>query len=145
MNLYAYNNTPIRQFGVCSVHLNFKGGSAICKFYVVEHTTMILGVADSERLGLVRVNFDMLDCSVKLVHNVTSESFKHEIEKDFPELFKGISLMDGEISIKLQEGAIPHVEPVRHVPQAMQEPLKKELDKLCEAKILHKVDIAESI
>ena len=32
MNLYAYNNTPIRQFGVCSVHLSFKEKSGICKF-----------------------------------------------------------------------------------------------------------------
>ena len=38
--------------------------------------------------------------------------------------------MDGEISIKLKEGAIPHVEPIRREPHAMQEPLKLELDKL---------------
>ena len=25
VNLYAYNNTPIRQFGVCSVQLSFRG------------------------------------------------------------------------------------------------------------------------
>ena len=49
------------------------------------------------------------------------------------------------ISIKLKDGAIPHVEPVRHVPHAMQEPLKRELDKLVNEKILHKVDIAEPI
>ena len=51
--------------------------------------------------------------------------------------------MDGEISIKLREGAILHVEPIRCIPQAMQEPLKAELDKLCKEKILHKVDISE--
>ena len=53
--------------------------------------------------------------------------------------------MDGEISIKLREGAIPHVEPIRHVPHVMQEPLKLELDKLCKEGILHKVDISEPI
>ena len=35
--------------------------------------------------------------------------------------------MDGEISIKLKSGSIPHVEPVRRVPHAMQEPLKMSL------------------
>ena len=30
------------------------------KFYVVEHATAILGVSDSEKLGLVKVNFDMI-------------------------------------------------------------------------------------
>ena len=53
--------------------------------------------------------------------------------------------MDGEISIKLREGAVPHVEPIRCVPHAMQEPLKAELDKLCNEGILHKVDISEPI
>ena len=42
--------------------------------------------------------------------------------------------MDGEIDIKLRDGAIPHVEPIRHVPHAMKEPLKKELDQLCNEK-----------
>ena len=35
------------------------------------------------------------------VHNVESDSFKNQIEHEFPELFKGIGCMDGEISIKL--------------------------------------------
>ena len=53
--------------------------------------------------------------------------------------------MDGEISIKLKDGAIPHMEPIRRVPHAMQEPLKLELDKLVSEGILHKVDISEPI
>ena len=53
--------------------------------------------------------------------------------------------MDGEISIKLCNGAIPHTEPIRHVPHAMQEPLKAKLDKLCKEGILHKVDISKPI
>ena len=65
VNLFAYNNTPIRQFGVCSIYLSIKGKSEICKFYVVKHTTAILGISNSERLCLVRVNFDMVDHSVK--------------------------------------------------------------------------------
>ena len=67
-----------------------------------------------------------MDCSVKVVHDVTSDSFRKQIESEYPELFKGIRLMDREISIKLKDGAIPHVEPVRCVPHVMQEPLKKE-------------------
>ena len=122
ITLYAYNNTPIRQYGTCSVRITFNGKQEICKFYVAEHATAILGVSDSEKLGLVKVNFDVIQSkTVKLVHNVSmSEIFKHEIETEYPELFKGIGCMDGEISLKLREGAIPHVEPIRHVPHAMQ-------------------------
>ena len=116
---------------------------------MVEHATAILGVADPEKLDLVKVNFDVVksEKSVRLVHAVShiSGEFKAKMEYKFPELFKGIGCMEGEISIKLKEGAIPHVEPIRHVPHAMQEPLKSELDKLCKEGILHKVDISEPI
>ena len=53
--------------------------------------------------------------------------------------------MDGEISIKLRGGAIPHVEPIRWVPHTMLEPSKNELNQLCKEKSLHKVDISELI
>ena len=97
-------------------------------------------------LRLVQVNFDMVKNEhVKITNEVKEEMFKQEIEKEYPELFQGIGLMKGEISIKLKEGAIPHVEPVRSVPHVMQELLKAELDKLVKEKILHKVDISELI
>ena len=90
ITLYAYNNTPIKQYGTCSVKVSFKDKQEICKFYVVKHATAILGVSDSEKLGLVKVNFDVIQSkTVKLVHDVSvSEVFKHEIETEYPELFK---------------------------------------------------------
>ena len=67
-----------------------------------------------------------------------------QLRKEYPDLFKGIGLVDGKISIKLKDGAVPHVEPIRRVPHAMQEPLKIELEKLVNEGILHKVDISLS-
>ena len=122
ITLFMYNNMPIKQYGTCSVKITFNGKQEICKFYVVEHATAILGVSDSKKLGLVKVNFDMIQNKMlRLVHSVNfeSEAFKAKMESEYPELFKGISCMDGEISIKLKEGAIPHVEPIRCVPHAM--------------------------
>ena len=126
---------------MCSIRSGFKDRWSVCKFFVVEQETALLGINDSEKLGLVKVNFD----TVKNIDEVTKESFKQKIEGEYPELFKGIGLMDGEISIKLKDGAIPHVEPIRRVPHAMQEPLKLKLDKLVNEGILHKVDISEPI
>ena len=149
VTLFAYNDTEIKQFGTCSVRLNFQGRSQVCKFFVVEHETAIVGITDSEKLGLIQVNFDMVrnENHIKIINEVKGdeESFKQTIEKEYPDLFKGIGLMDGEISIKLKDGAIPHVEPIRRVPHAMQEPLKLELEKLVNEGILHKVDISEPI
>ena len=140
--LFAYNNTEIKQFGTCSIRLSFQGRSQVCKFFVVEHETAIVGITDSEKLGLTCVNFDMVrnENHIKIVNEV-----KGEDEKQYPDLFKGIGLMDGKISIKLKDGAVPHVEPIRRVPHAMQEPLKLELEKLVNEGILHRVDISEPI
>ena len=147
ITLYAYNNTPIKQYGTCSVKVSSKNKQKICKFYVVKHATAILGISDSKKLGLVKVNFDVIQSkTIIMVNNIgLPEVFKCEMETEYPELFEGIGCMDGEISIKLKEGAIPHVEPIRRVPHAMQPPLTIELDKLCKEGILHKVDISEPI
>ena len=83
ITLYAYNNTPIKQYGTCSVKITFNGKQEICKFYVVKHATAILGVSDSKKLGLVKVNFDMIQNKMlRLVHsvNVESEVFKAKME-----------------------------------------------------------------
>ena len=79
------------------------------------------------------------------IHEVNEESFKKQIEKEYGELFKGIGLMKSEISITLKKGAIPHVEPVRRVPHAIQEALKAELEKIVKEVILYKVDFQSQL
>ena len=61
ITLYAYNNTQIKQYGTCNVKLSFKGRSTIGNFFVVEHETAIIGIHDAEKLGLIRVNFDLVE------------------------------------------------------------------------------------
>ena len=46
---------------------------------------------------------------IKIIDEVNEESFKQTIEKEYPDLFKGIGLMDGEISIKLKDGSMSHM------------------------------------
>ena len=38
---------------------------------------------------------------VKIINEISEELFRQNIEKEYPELFQGIGLMDSEISIKL--------------------------------------------
>ena len=73
--LFAYSSTQIKQYGTGSVKLSFKRKNVICKFFVIEHETAIVGITDSEKLGLVKVNFDMVDKGVKVVNEITSEMF----------------------------------------------------------------------
>ena len=60
VTLYAYNNTPIKQYRTCHVKLSFKGKSTISKFFIVEHETAIVGISYAEKLRLIKVNFDMV-------------------------------------------------------------------------------------
>ena len=85
ITLFAYNDTEIKQFRTCSVRLSFRKRSQVCKFFVVEHETAIIGITDSEKLGLVSVNFDMVqnEKHVKIIGEVKDdeESFKQTIER----------------------------------------------------------------
>ena len=65
----------------------------------------IVGITDSEKLKLVKVNFDMVK-GVKVIHEIMQESFKWKIEEEYSDLFKGIGLIKAKISIKLKDGAI---------------------------------------
>ena len=79
VTLFVYNDTEITQFGTCSIRLSFRNKSQVCKFFVVEHETVIIGITDSEKLGLVSVNFDMVqnEKQVKIIAQVSDEeSFK---------------------------------------------------------------------
>ena len=115
--LYAYNNSQIKQYGTCNVKLRFKGRTTIGNYFVVEHETAIIGIHDAEKLGLIRVNFNLVEEEkIKIIDEVKeSQEFKNQVKEKYPELFKGIGLMKGEINIKLKDGAVPHIEPVRRV------------------------------
>ena len=49
VTLFVYNNTPIKQYGTCSIRLSFKGISSICKFFIVKYETAIVGINDLEK------------------------------------------------------------------------------------------------
>ena len=57
-----------------------------CKFFMVEHETAIVGITDSEKLGLICINFDMVrnENHIKIVNEVKGEdeSFRQTIERE---------------------------------------------------------------
>ena len=58
--LYANNNTEIKQFGVCELLVEYREHCKICQFYVVDFPPVILGIHDSQSLGLITVHFDCI-------------------------------------------------------------------------------------
>ena len=119
----------------------------ICEFYVVDFLTAILGIHDSESLKLITVHFDCIEAEMSqpelslktkqstsmyinaIQNDADSGEFSIKIKHDYKDLFTGIGNMNTTIDIKLKEGAIPYVAPIRRVTHALQEPLRLELKK----------------
>ena len=62
--LYAYNNTEIKQLGVCELLVEYKANRKIREFYVVDFPTAILGIHYSESLKLITVYFDSIGAEI---------------------------------------------------------------------------------
>ena len=148
--LYAYNNTEIKQLGVCELLVEYKTRRKICEFYVVDFPTAILCIHDSESLKLITVHFDSIGTemsqpemkqSTPMYVNATqndadSDDFSIKIKRDYKDLFTGIGNMNIVIDIKLKQGAVPYVAPIRRFAHALQEPLRLELGKQVDEGIL---------
>ena len=70
---------------------------------------------------------------------------KMHIMELYPDLFKGVGTMDGaQVKLDVDPSIPPVVQPPRKIPQAMIEPLKKEIDQMLELKVIRKLDINEA-
>ena len=124
--LYVYNNTEIKQLGVCELLVAYKTNRKICEFYVVDFPTAILGIHDSESLKLITVPFDSIEAEtlhteslkgkasqstpmyVNAIQNDADlDEFSIKIKHDYKDLFTGIGNIITVIDIKLKDNAIP--------------------------------------
>ena len=64
---------------------------------------------------------------------------EEQVLKQFKDCFEGVGGFQGEYRITVDPAVPPVVHPPRRVPEALREPLKKELDSLVEQGILAKV------
>ena len=102
-------------------------------------------------LELITIHFDCIgaemsqtDMYVNAIQtNADLDDFSIKIKCEYKDFFTGIGNMNTTIDIKLEEGAIPYVAPIRHVAHALQEPLGLELKKLVDEGILRKLKIDE--
>ena len=70
---------------------------------------------------------------------------KAHIMELYPDLFEGVSTMDGiEVKLDVDPSVPPVVQPPRKMPQAIIKPLKKEIDQMLELKVIRKLEINEA-
>ena len=153
--LYAYNDTEIKQLGVCELLVEYGQNRKICEFYVVDFPTVILGIHDSESLKLLTVHFNAVETEMSqgitlkeslrspnqlhvnaIQNDIGPDEFSTQVKRKYKDLFNGIGNMHTEIDIKLRDDAIPYVAPIRCVAHALQKPLRLELEKLIDGRHL---------
>ena len=84
VRLVAYNDTEIRQYGMCHIDLQFKSGRKTAKFFVLDQCTTLIGLTDSIKLSLITVNcFDSVSNTGDIDTEIKS--------CDSPEYFSGIA------------------------------------------------------
>ena len=59
--------------------------------------------------------------------------------KEYGHLFTGLSSLEGETTIHPRLDATPVIHPVQHIPHAIKDKLKEELDKMEESMVIMKV------
>ena len=114
--LYAYNNTEIKQLGICELLVEYKMNRKICEFYVVDFLTAILGIYNSESLKLITVHFDCIGAEMcqpelplktkqstliyvnAIQNNADSDEVSIKIKCEYKDLFTGIGNMNTVIT-----------------------------------------------
>jgi hypothetical protein len=143
----AYGGHEVITYGTCKLKLYAKGQSSTETFHIVKACDpVIIGYPTCKAMNLVTVH-----CSLNMKHLPASDNAisgdnsndqaKELILKDYGDCFDGIGCFQGSYHISLDPEVPPVVHPPRRIPEALREPLKKELSKLVDEGIIAKVDV----
>ncbi|XP_049273470.1 uncharacterized protein LOC125759154 [Rhipicephalus sanguineus] len=127
--LRHYGGGEIPHCGKVRLAVQLDKRHVLLEFFVVKKKQAILGLEASEQLGLVN-----------RVNAVDNSDGYASLKQTYPRLFTGIGRTRHEYKMVLREDAVPVVQPTRRVPYALRKPLKKELDRMCAANIIEKVE-----
>ena len=146
----AYGGHSISHFGTCVLSLSHEDHCKPYVFHVVDTVgPTILGLPTCTDLNLITLNYSITtqvepeSLSTRPSSSREGESStaaKDILVKQYGDCFKGIGCFQGDFHITLDPSVPPVVHPPRRVPEALREPLKKELDSLVEQGIIAKVE-----
>ena len=122
----------IEQYGTCLLTLSHSSVSNKYPFHVINTSgTTILGLPTCSDVKLVTLN-----CSITSQHVSKLATFnpckvsRKQLLRDYVDCFSGFWCFEGEFCITLDPKVPPVIHPPQRVSEALQEPLKKELDSL---------------
>ena len=127
--------------------MDYGGSRKSCPFHVVDADgPTILGLPTCTDLNLETMNFSITNHEGVSKPSTPPRPIcdsdpvaEEQVLKQFKDCFEGVGCFQGEYRITVDPAIPPVVHPPRRVPEALREPLKKELDSLVEQGILAKV------
>ena len=118
VQLIAYGGDTLSKLGTANFECNLKSRHRNLQFHVVDRqVTPLLGLADSLSLNLIQL------------HSV--DAFRAALLDEYKDLFEGdLGNLPVIYEMRLDPDATPVVRPPRKVPIAMEESVKRELDRM---------------
>ena len=140
----AFGGHTIPHYGICELTLSHHGHSKSYAFHVVNTVSpTILGLPTCCDMKLVTLNYGISTTQTETapMPNPQGNAYaRSEFLRQYHYCFQGIGCFQGEFHITLDPTVPPVIHPPRRVPEALREPLKRELDALVEQGIITKVD-----
>ncbi|KAL9978780.1 hypothetical protein ACROYT_G016336 [Oculina patagonica] len=125
VQLVAYGGDTLATLGTVKFEVHTRSISRSLEFHVIDKpVTPLLGLTDSLRLNLIQLHSE--------VHEVqAADAFRAAILEDYKDLFEGdLGNLPVVYKMRLDPNATPVVRPSRRIPLAMEESVKKELDRM---------------
>ena len=139
--LVMFNQSELKPLGSVKAETqNPKTGSVLNTEFVVvpKGHVPIMGVHAIQLFALMTVNDD----NIMPVHDVSSKiPGDTSIIDEYRDVFTGDGKFEGKLRLEVDNTITPVTLPVRKVPLAVREPLKKEIERLVSKGILEPVDV----
>lgn len=135
--LIMFNHSELKPLGRVQVEtINPKNEDSFATEYTIvpQGHRSLLGAKSIQQFRLMTVNVDNI---MAFGDKLATPS---ELLNDYKDVFSGEGKLEGYLHLEVDTSVAPVVLPVRKVPLALKEPVKKELDRLVGMGVLRKVD-----
>ena len=133
--LSSYTGNPLNVRGTINLNCRYKAKQIETLFYVVETSrTPLMSLKTSLDLSLIQLIY-----SVDNPGGSNEICTKEQIMREYPDLFKGVGLIPGDVELHLKPDAVPVINAPRRIPVALRERFRTELTRMENAGIVAKV------
>ena len=137
--LSSYTGNPLNVRGTINLNCRYKAKQIETLFYVVETSrTPLMSLKTSLDLSLIQLIY-----SVDNPGGSNEICTKEQIMREYPDLFKGVGLIPGDVELHLKPDAVPVINAPRRIPVALRERFRTELTRMENAGIVAKLHVRQ--